>query len=74
MTKPNSLFSTMIRAGRTTYFVDVREAKNGSKYLSISENKITGDQKKERVTVRVFGDSIEEFKQAVNDAVSAASQ
>jgi hypothetical protein len=64
----------MIRAGRTTYFVDVREAKNGSKYLSISENKITGDQKKERVTVRVFGDSIEEFKQAVNDAVSAASQ
>jgi len=74
MTKPNSLFSTMVRAGRTTYFVDVREAKNGSKYLSISETKITGDQKKERVTVRVFGDSIEEFKQAVNDAVSAASQ
>jgi hypothetical protein len=64
----------MVRAGRTTYFVDVREAKNGSKYLSISETKITGDQKKERVTVRVFGDSIEEFKQAVNDAVSAASQ
>jgi hypothetical protein len=74
MTKPNSLFSTMVRAGRTTYFVDVREAKNGNKYLSISETKITGDQKKERVTVRVFGDSIEEFKQAVNDAVSAASQ
>jgi hypothetical protein len=64
----------MVRAGRTTYFVDVREAKNGNKYLSISETKITGDQKKERVTVRVFGDSIEEFKQAVNDAVSAASQ
>jgi hypothetical protein len=64
----------MVRAGRTTYFVDVREAKNGTKYLSISETKITGDQKKERVTVRVFGDSIEEFKQAVNDAVSAASQ
>jgi hypothetical protein len=64
----------MVRAGRTTYFVDVREAKNGNKDLSISETKITGDQKKERVTVRVFGDSIEEFKQAVNDAVSAASQ
>jgi hypothetical protein len=64
----------MVRAGRTTYFVDVREAKNGNKYLSISENRITGDQKKERVTVRVFGDSIQEFKQAVNDAVSAVSQ
>ncbi|MBM4161833.1 MAG: DUF3276 family protein [Ignavibacteria bacterium] len=73
MTKPNSLFSTMVRAGRTTYFVDVREAKNGSKYLSISENRLTGDQKKERTTVRVFGDSIEEFKQAVIDAAAAVS-
>jgi len=73
MTKPNSLFSTMVRAGRTTYFVDVREAKNGSKYLSISENRLTGDQKKERTTVRVFDDSIEEFKQAVIDAASAAA-
>ena len=73
MTKPNSLFSTMVRAGRTKYFVDVREAKNGSKYLSISENRLTGDQKKERTTVRVFDDSIEEFKQAVIDAASAAA-
>jgi 3-hydroxymyristoyl/3-hydroxydecanoyl-(acyl carrier protein) dehydratase len=74
MTKANALFSTMVRAGRTTYFVDVKEAKNGNKYISISENKITGDQKKERVTVRVFGDSIEEFKQAINDAAAAVSQ
>jgi hypothetical protein len=45
----------MVRAGRTTYFVDVREAKNGNKYLSISETKITGDQKKEREIGRASG-------------------
>lgn len=72
MTKNNALFSTMVRSGRTTYFVDVREAKNGNKYLSISETKMTDDQKKERVTVRVFGKSIEDFKQAINDAVAQA--
>lgn len=31
----NSIYSTMVRSGRTTYFVDVREAKNGNKFLTI---------------------------------------
>lgn len=73
MPNTNSLYSTMVRAGRTTYFVDVKEAKNGSKYLSISENRLTSDQKKERVTLRVFGESIEEFRKAIEDAAAAAS-
>lgn len=73
MTNTNSLYSTMVRAGRTTYFVDLKEAKNGNKYLSICESKIDGEEKK-RVTVRVFGDSIEEFKKAVNDAAAAIPQ
>ncbi len=72
MPKNDALYTTMVRSGRTTFFVDVKEAKNGSKYLSISENKINAEQKKERITVRVFGDSIEQFKQAINDAAAAA--
>ena len=71
MPKNDALYTTMVRSGRTTFFVDVKEAKNGSKYLSISENKINAEQKKERITVRVFGDSIEQFKQAINDAAAA---
>lgn len=72
MPKNDALYTTMVRSGRTTFFVDVKEAKNGSKYLSISETKVNGEQKKERVTVRVFGESIEQFKQAINDAAAAA--
>ena len=64
MDKNNAIYSTMVRAGRTTYFVDLREAKNGSKYLSISENKISNEKGKERVTLRVFGETIEQFRQA----------
>lgn len=74
MEKNNAIYSTMVRAGRTTYFVDLREAKNGNKYLSISENKISNEKGKERVTLRVFGESIEQFRQAVEDAAKAIPQ
>jgi len=69
----NAIYSTMVRAGRTTYFIDVKEAKNGSRCLSICESRIDGDQK-QKTTIRVFGDSISEFRQAVDDAVSALNQ
>jgi len=67
----DSIFSTMVRAGRTTYFVDVKEAKNGNKFIAISESKLDGEERKLRTTVRVFGDSIEPFRQAIDDAASA---
>ena len=70
MPNNNAIYSTMVRAGRTTYFVDVREAKNGHKYLSISENQINGEQKK-RTTVRVFGEAIVQFRQAIDEAAAA---
>lgn len=73
MPNTSSLYSTMVRAGRTTYFVDLKEAKNGNKYLSLSENRINGEEKK-RVTLRVFGESIEEFRKAVDDAAAAITQ
>ena len=73
MPNTNSLYSTMVRAGRTTYFVDVKEAKNGNKYISISENRINGEEKK-RTTVRVFGESIPEFRGPRNDPVRKQSR
>ena len=73
MTNNSSLYSTMVRSGKTTFFIDLKEAKNGNKYIAISETKVDGDEKK-RVTVRVFGDSIGEFKKAVEDAAAAIVQ
>ena len=74
MTVNDSTFSTMVRAGRTTYFVDLKEAKNGNKYLSISESRIDAEKNKKRTTLRVFGDSINQFRQAIDEAASAVSQ
>ena len=72
MTNNNAIYSTMVRAGKTTYFIDVREAKNGQKYLSISESKVAGDEKK-RTTIRVFGETVDVFRQAIEEAASACN-
>lgn len=69
----NSIYSTMVRSGRTTYFVDVREAKNGNKFLAISETRIDGEEKK-RTTVRVFGETVAQFRQAIDEAAAAMPQ
>jgi len=73
MTPNNAVYSTMVRSGRTTYFIDVKEAKNGNKYLSICESKIDGDEKK-KTTIRVFGDSINEFRRAIDDAAASVAE
>ena len=70
----NTIYSTMVRAGRTTYFIDVKEAKNGQRFISLSENRLEADEKRQRSTIRVFGESIEQFKLAVEEAASAAIQ
>ena len=70
----NAIYSTMIRSGRTTFFIDVKEAKNGAKYISISEHRIDQDQKKIRSAIRVFGESIEQFKQAIDEAATSGQQ
>ena len=44
MSNNNAIYSTMVRSGRTTYFVDVKEAKNGNKYLAITESRFDGEK------------------------------
>ncbi len=71
MSNNNAIYSTMVRAGKTTYFIDVREAHNGAKYLSISEHRIDEDGKKDRRMIRIFGESCSPFSQGVAEAVFA---
>jgi hypothetical protein len=73
-TDAHTMYSTMVRAGKTTYYVDVKEAKNGRKFISISENRVDEGEKKQRSTVRVFGESIEQFRQAINEAAATVIQ
>ena len=69
-----AIYSTMIRAGTVTYFVDVKESTNGARYLQITEHRVHPDEKGHRSVVRVFRESIEGFRQAVNEAAASAEQ
>jgi hypothetical protein len=73
MSDQNALYSTSVKAGKTTYFVDVKEAKNGNKYLSITESKLH-DGEKQRRTLNVFDENVEQFRQAINEAADALAQ
>ena len=73
MVNNNAIHSTMVRSGKATYFVDVKEAKNGKKYLSISENRLDGEERK-RTTLRVFSETVDQFKQAIDEAATAVAQ
>lgn len=60
--------SKMIRAGSRTYFFDLRETKSGKKFLVITESRFTGEgEKRERQSLAVFPENIEEFVQAVQE-------
>ena len=61
-----SLYSQNLPTKGKTYFFDVKAAKNGNKYLSITESRIK-DGQKYRSTVTIFSDQIDQFSQAVAD-------
>jgi 3-hydroxymyristoyl/3-hydroxydecanoyl-(acyl carrier protein) dehydratase len=68
----DALFSKSVKAGDRTYFIDVKEAKNKAKYLTIAESKPSknGDKKFSRSSVMVFDSKVAEFQEALVEAFS----
>jgi hypothetical protein len=69
----DALFTRTIKSGKTTYFIDVKEAKNKSKYLSITESKLKdnvqeGEKKFSSKKLIIFDNSIEKFRSALDEA------
>ena len=68
MANENGLYSTVIKSGKNTYFVDIKEAKNGNKYLAITELQ-AGDRDRKN-TIRVFGEAVAKLRDAVAEAAA----
>jgi len=66
----DSLFSKMVKAGKTTYFMDVREAKNNSKYLSLTASQPSQSDpgKFTKRSVIVFNNVAEDLVGALKEA------
>ena len=63
------LHTTSVKTKSQTYFFDVKEAKNGNKYINITSARMSKDGQKFRSTVTVFSDQLEEFSQAFTEMV-----
>ncbi len=68
----DAIFSKMLKAGSTTYFMDVREAKNNKKYLTVTASQPAkeGDKKFAKRSVIVFSSVADEFVGALKEANS----
>jgi len=65
------LESKTVKAGGTTYFFDVKTAKDGKPYLAITSSRLKGDEgQRERATVFVFPDHAQDFLVAVQEMIA----
>ncbi len=64
----NELFSEKVVTSRRTYYFDVKETKDGAKYLVIGEVTQVGSEL-ERHRVMVFEESLDSFMEGLDKAV-----
>ncbi len=71
--KQNEIFSKVIRAGRRTYFFDVRETRAGDYYLTITESKRQTNEdgsffyKKHKIYL--YKEDFDSFKEALQEVM-----
>lgn len=60
-----------IKAGATTYFFDVKTAKDGKPYLAITASRFKGeDSERERSTIFVFQEQAQEFLATTQEMIA----
>jgi|WetSurSiteA1Bulk_404760.scaffolds.fasta_scaffold51440_2 hypothetical protein len=58
--------SRTVRAGATTYFLDIKESQAGKPYLAITESRFKGEgSQRQRASIVIFPEHISEFLQAL---------
>lgn len=63
--------SQIVKAGANTYFMDLKETRDGKPYLVITESRFKGEGKeRERTSIAVFPEYARDFLQALQEMVS----
>lgn len=68
------LHSARVMAGKRTYFLNVKENRQGDKFLNIVESKKHGEEGYERHSVVVFQEDLKNFMKAINEAADYIEQ
>jgi hypothetical protein len=71
----DAIFSKMVKAGATTYFMDIKEAKNNKKYLTVTASQPAkdGENKFAKRSVIVFSNVADEFVGVLKEANQVVS-
>lgn len=69
MNNDKDIESIKVAAGKRTYFIDVKQTREGAKYLKISESKRLENGEYERHRVMVFEDDINNIVEALRTAL-----
>ena len=75
MNEKGDLFSKAVRAGKRTYFFDVKTTKNDEKYLTITESKrrFDNDQNRffyEKHKIFLYKEDFQKVSKALGDAIN----
>ncbi len=66
----NEVFTKKVRAGSRMYFFDVKKNKEGTLYLTITENKFQGENEKpERFRILVYEDKLKDFAKGFKETL-----
>ncbi len=68
------IFSKAVRAGKRTYFFDVKETRNGQKYITITESKKRFNQEEgkfyfEKHKIFLYGEDFEKFSDGLKTVI-----
>ncbi len=68
-----NVFTSSVRAGKRTYYFDVKETKNGEKYITVTERKRRynedGSYKVEKHKIFLYKEDFDKFADALDDVI-----
>lgn len=66
----DEVYSRRVRAGKRTYYIDVRSTRSGNDfYLTITESKRGGEEEREKFKIFLYKEDFEKFREAFNQAL-----
>ncbi len=75
MREKDELFSKAVKAGKRTYFFDVKSTKNDERYITITESKRRFDEEQQRFfyekhKIFLYKEDFEKVSKGLNDAIN----
>ena len=74
MSDQNEIYSKVVRAGKRTYFFDIKSTKGNDLYITLSESKKSfsedGSDNYQKHKIFLYKEDFEKFKEGLDDVLS----